>query len=220
MTSSGEASDTEARRIWLGVVAESPNAWRARATSAAGLLSAAAAAALTGLLLHPPALNGGVLDLVVLAAVSYVLAVLLLLSASVWPSPRIANQNKPMLIDIEQGDGYAEQMVSYCTREARPLRNLTIAGSVFGAMAVLATAGAAVFSLAPDSRMVEIRILDSAQQSGLQSVCPNVGAQFIAKVRDQNDGQLRVTVRKAACGPAERTFILPKREDAFISDIP
>jgi hypothetical protein len=214
----------EAEKIWVAVVAEAPNAWRARATSAAGLLSAAAAAALTGLLLRGP--NEQDLRLTILiwsAAGSYVLAVLLLLGAGVWPSPPspptgAGGSSDTSTQATEEENDYLSELTDYCQNEAKSLRRLTIAGSIAGAVAVVATALAAGVLLMPHDQPATVQVTDSSQRSALATLCPKLRLPMSGTILWIENDRLSVTLPAGECGPRPATIVIP-RASALVTTV-
>jgi hypothetical protein len=214
----------EAEKIWIAVVAEAPNAWRARATSAAGLLSAAAAAALTGLLLRGPNEQDPRLTILILsAAVSYVLAVVLLLSAGVWPSPPspptgAGGRSDTSTQTAEEQNDYVSELTDYCKDEAKTLRHLTIAGSIAGAVAVVVTALAALVSLMPRDQPATVQVTESSQRSALAILCPKVRLPMSGTILWIGNDRLSVTLPAGVCGPGPTTIVIP-RTSALVATV-
>lgn len=198
----------EAKQAWLSVVVQAPNGWRSRATSAAGLLSTAAAATIVGLLLEAPVDRTPIeLAATIVAGLGFFAAVLLLLRAGVHPSPTDgpsseANRSQALKWGYTTL-GFAELVEVYCRRDSRPVRNLTIAGSWVGALAVLLTVLTGVLISLSPSYDARLDIVDENVKVAFVRLCP--AAEFPLGVRVDNVTAefTYVTIPGDSCNGAE-----------------
>lgn len=200
--------DDEADRLWLGRAISSPDAWRGRATNAAGLLSAAAAATVAALLFHPGPGSQTLRLWSFTAAVGYIAAVVAYLCASVWPSP---NE------DLETED-LAEAIWDYCLNEARPIKRLALGGTLAAVVAIVATGGAIYVSVQPDVRnegQATVAIVSSRANAALAGLCPGLTTPFDARVEGVDSERLRVELPAAACGSNGVALVL-RRDDVVL----
>ena len=199
-SSSDGLSTDDAEKLWLDRAVHEPDAWRARATSAAGLLSAAAAATLAGLLIRREELAGVVEAAVVVAGVAYTIAVVSYLVGAVWPPPP----------EDKQTLEYANEIWDYCLSEARPIRNAVLIGSIFGGVAILATGLSFLLAVRaePQSRSARVALTSSAP-ARLTSLCPGLKGIVRASVA-RRESFIRLRVRAGVCGPLPQELELER----------
>jgi hypothetical protein len=206
--SGAEGRDDEAERLWLARAIGSPDAWRLRATNAAGLLSAAAAATVVGLTLRDTPSNGGLKQSAMLAAISYVIAVLAYLVAGVLPSPKRDEGTVTL----------AEDIWDYCVDEARPIKWAVRIGTAAAALAIIAT-GIILVIAAEDSsaeqRTAVVSFTQPSVSAALQQICPALKQPVDAKVSFPDSGHVQISVPGGTCGPT-RADLLVKRDDVVI----
>ncbi len=200
----------EGIRLWLERVVAAPNAWRSRATAAGGLLSAAAAASLAGLLAATRAgLDESVALAVAIAAVSFVGAVVALLLASVWGSPSIDTATEDFVNTLED----------YYANESRPIRRIVYAGAALGAAAVCSTATAALLVVFSDfSRSAQVTFIDPAARSAALALCPDLRVSTPARVEYLDGNLVAVTLPAGGCtgGGTGYQLIIPRNSVALL----
>lgn len=195
--------DDEAEKIWLARIAAAPNSWRSRAASAGGLLSAAAAASLAGLLARPATTYEGLAKVTILAAaVLYVAAVISLLSASVWPSPKHP---------AEETDDYAGRLTAYCEKEAGPIRRAVIAGSILGALAVASTAVGAAYLVTKQTRTAAyVGFSDPEVAAVVKRLCPKLREPLLVQLEELQADHVAVLLPAEGCVGAARQLLLAR----------
>ena len=183
-------ADDEAEKLWIARAIGSPDAWRSRATNAAGLLSAAAAATLAGLVLHGEALPGHARFFVGLAGAGYTIAVICYLVGAVWPSPK---EDKKTL-------QFADAIWEYCGRESKPIKRAVFWGTFVGGAAVIAT-GIAVEITASAQKPIEAASVTFFSQAPVEvtRLCPDLAHTFHAKVEDISDTRVRLRLARGVC---------------------
>lgn len=194
MASAASASVQEAEKLWLQKLVASPDGWRGRAASAGGLLSAAAAAALFGLLSRNGSSVNGVLRLMVeVTAAAYVLAVGLFLAASVYPAKKL-----PSTITTN----YIQEMETRIGQEVRPIRRLALAGSTFAVLAVVGTGLTSTLLLTskPQYSKAVVHLKDNKDATSLRQLCPRVKDSFDAGVSRADQGEVTLRLAPGSCG--------------------
>lgn len=162
---SDETIDEHAEMAWNSRIIASPDNWRNRATNAAGLTSAAAAAAVAGVLLTDRTIPGAAVATAAAAAVAYVLAILVFLVAIVWPSKDRS----------ELTDKAADTIYDLCEEEARPIRRAVRLGCYIAAAAVAATGVTLVLAaqeVPPEEHPVEVVLMGAQTQAAVAELCP------------------------------------------------
>lgn len=181
--------EDEAEKLWLARIVAAPNAWRSRATAAGGLLSAAAAAALAGLLARPVDSGDGA-TLASLSAILFVLAVVAFMAASVWPPPG----------HTESTDEYSKILIDYCERESKPIRRLVIAGTVLGSLAIGVTAAAALaIASGRDGQPGFVSFTNSSVEAAVERLCPGLPTPAPAVMKPSSGGRVSVTLLAEEC---------------------
>lgn len=185
--------DDHADRLWLARAIASPDAWRLRATNSAGLLSAAAAATVAGLIFRDGPVSDQVRFFGVAAAVFYIVAVVAYLVAGVWPSPG----------RDEATEALAEGIWKYCRDEAKPIKWI-IAGATVSAVFAIAATGTTLVFIAGDqsSEPMRARISVTAPdaQAAVSSLCPSLRTTFDGAVEESDSGRLRIELPAGECG--------------------
>lgn len=229
----------ETRKLWLASLLARPSEWRSRAATLAGLLSAAAAASIAGVLFGPtgPETPYG-RALIVLAAAAYVLAVIAFMGVTVFPNPDLgppvhrhdagSNVNQADRVDhsftarrwwylkkvehpresITHISLWTDWAESYAIAAAAPLRDLTLRGSLMGALAVLCTFLAALSTLlAPpaQSENFEVTLLRSTLLPAVVQSCPDITPVFLAEVLIEGS-TVAASVTSSQCGGRSSTF--------------
>jgi hypothetical protein len=198
--------DEEADRLWLARAIASPDAWRLRATNAAGLLSAAAAASVAGLLLQGDstgqALQGMNLFIAISAAVGYVVAVVAFLAASVWRSPETDRETLSL----------AEEIWDYCVEEAKPIKRAVWIGSVFATIAIIATALTFASLLAGYQRSQNANVVVVGEQelAGVQALCPQIPKVIPVSLRVVSTDRILLRIPADFCGESPAEIEMPK----------
>ncbi len=200
-STSAALTEDEAELLWLGRAIGDPDAWRSRATNAAGLLSAAAAATLVGLLLHGEQLSAPARVLAVLAGGGYAVAVLCYLIAAVWPSPP----------EDKQTLHYADEIWAYCGRESKPIKRMVIGGTVAGAFAVICTAIAVGAVAVGDQHSEKALVtLTSSAPDEVSNLCPGLPDTFSARVENLTDTRVRLHLPRQTCSNHVRDIELSR----------
>lgn len=205
----------QAEALWLSSLSELPAAWRSRATSTAGLLSAAAAATLAGLLLKSSSqLSSALQYLVPIAAVCFVLAVVLLLVAGILPPPAdgpLSQENKSQFQKTNDGadPDFVEAFETYARREAKPLRSLTIAGSIFGVAAVIFTVWSAVLLTKPTSYLATVQVIQLEDRRAIASICAGITFPASGVIKFSNPETTIFDPDSDHCPADVRTISLP-----------
>jgi len=206
---------SEAKRAWLTAVVQAPNGWRARATSAAGLLSAAAAATLVGLLTKAP-VERTYPEIVgtVVAGIAFLAAVVLLLLAAVHPSPDggpDSADNRTQAVQLGYtAFGFADLVEVYCRRDSKPVRRLTVVGGWVGAVAVFATVATGTSIFFTPSYTSQIEISDEAVKAAFKGLCPAASFPLAVRVKSAASDLTRVRISGQSCGRSEAiTVSLP-----------
>lgn len=203
MTPEKTALDDDAERLWIARWVAEPDAWRGRASNAAGLLSAAAAATLTGLLLHGDQLPPLARVLAGAAAVLYSLAVLFFLSASVHPSPP----------EDKAAVSYVDEVWRYCAEETKPIKERVQRGTLAGGAAIVATSCAAILVVAwPDPLHRGQVALTDAAPTAVDELCPNLSAEFPAEIERLDDGRVRLHLGPGVCGEGPEALELDRAD--------
>lgn len=209
MSSSNELQrllDEEADRLWLARAIASPDAWRLRATNAAGLLSAAAAASVAGLLLQGDStrqtLQGTNLYIAIGAAIGYVVAVVAFLAASVWPSPGTDKETLRLVDDIWD----------YCVEEAGPIKRAVWIGSGSAIIAILATALTFVLVLAGYQRSEDanVVIVGGQELDAARALCPGIPEVIPASVMAISTDRILLRLPADFCGEKPAEIELPR----------
>lgn len=200
----GTDSDEQAELLWLGRAVAMPDAWRARATSAAGLLSAAAAATLAALVLRSDHVSTLVTVLLLLAGAGYACAVIAYLVGAVWPEPK----GKP-----KDTLRVANEIWHYCTKETKPIRRAVIVGTVLAVIAVAATGAALVVTVVTStdepSESAHVTLTREAPAE-LKSACPDLPNDFEAQIEDMSDSRVVLHVEKGVCGDREAEIVVSR----------
>lgn len=226
LASAESAELGDAQRIWLTIVAEAATAWRSRATSAAGLLSAAAAASLTGLVLVAPDRFDAVSRVAaIVAAAAYVVAVSLFLAAGVRPSPRVSDDvdsrshshrvGRSTSLFVPSGNWGAD-IQKYADIESRPIRRLTVAGGVAAIIAIVATGATGIMLSRPARFHGSVTIVDQKYASGVVSSCPGMHRSaskvvtLSGQIQYSGADTVRIDVSRGVCDKAARVLLLPR----------
>lgn len=189
------------QEIWLNRIAAAPDAWRARASAAAGFLAAATAATVVALVLQEPHTAPWWARIALLvAAVSYVFAVILYLLAAVWPSPK---QDTREVLD------YANAIVDYCNSEAKPIKRAVKIGTTFAVIAIVATAASFLLLLQPPSHQVMIALNDDQIMQSYRDICPDLQTPFPAQINSYGERTLQLRIPATACGDNSATAVAP-----------
>lgn len=199
--------DDHAARLWLARAIASPDTWRLRATNTAGLLSAAAAATVAGLIFRDGPTSELAQSFAIYAAISYILAVTAYLIAGVWPSPK----------RDEESGAFADDIWEYCRQEARPIKRIIAAATVFAVAAITGTGATLVAVVADqrgDARQALVSIVATDTRASLSRLCPDLPPTFQATVEEVNADRLTVRVSADSCGSAPAKLEL--RRDAVI----
>ena len=208
MPDAPNSANDDAYRLWLAATVEGPNVWRTRASTSAGLLGAFTAALLAALLVKRPGPVDTALNEIVLATAGlYILAVILLVAATVYPSRKG--------LEFKTAD-YADAIIDYCHREAKPLRWLTIIGSGIGALAVIGSVVcSAALAMSDGMREGDVVLVSPDRQKELRLACPK--AEFPARVRlkERADGQVELVFSKEMCG-SKVTFVAAVEDVATV----
>jgi hypothetical protein len=199
-----DPSIDEVERLWLARTVAGPDSWRARATNAAGLLSAAAAATLAGVFLRNASPSWtrwpGYF-----AAGFFVVSVTAFLIASVYPAPVRGREQVPR-------DKYTETVRAYCERETKPIRIAVWIGTLTAVLAIFATGTALAGAFRSSSPPRPIRpartatvILGVPVMQRLAATCPRLATTFDTRVRDApNPSQLLIEVPAGSCSGSRR----------------
>jgi hypothetical protein len=191
------------------------------------LLGAAVATAFAAIALRDRELNAVATIGAATAAVAYVVAVICFLAAGAWPTPEFPDDIKENGVQVQEAQaaqpstvksGYLQVLTAYTARETAPIKNLTIAGSVAGGLAVTATCVAAIAALFPPSQVADLYVLDSKQQQLIEDACPRITSPFEARVTFLASTKVRVEVSGDTCGTAESMqFLLPSDEEILLA---
>lgn len=211
MTEPGQAEDPlddHAARLWLARAIASPDTWRLRATNTAGLLSAAAAATVAGLIFRDGATSELARLFAIVAAISYIIAVTAYLIAGVWPPPKRDEESRAL----------AEDTWQYCHQEAQPIKSIIAAATLSAVTAIIAT-GATLIAVVNDGRRdaktALVSIVTTDTRSSLSSLCPELPPTFQATVEEISADRLRIGLPADECGPAPASLELG-RDDVIL----
>jgi hypothetical protein len=207
MTNADESLDAHAERLWLERAVGAPDAWRLRATNAAGLLSAAAAATIVGVALLDRLTVWARASLVA-AAGFYAVSVIAFLVASLWPPPRRGEKES---VDFT-GDIWA-----YSEREIRPVRCATRIGAGAAITAILATTVTLLLAaLTPRGGLESATISPASTHArrALEAACPGIPDAFTAEIEYTGAERIRVAPSEGTCGTAAEVELL--RTDVIV----
>lgn len=171
-----------------------------RATNAAGLLSAAAAATLAAFILRNPT-TGGVWtrNALTVAAAAYVLSVVAYLIGATWGSPK----------QDEDVTDVKDKIIDYCEYEARPIRRAVRAGTILGSVAILST-GLALGTIAMTTSYSAIVAFREAEEfDAVRRACPAVDSPFKAQVERINESRAALHVPRSLCGNRQARIEVP-----------
>lgn len=196
--------DLEALHLSLGQVVASPDVWRARAVSAGGFLGAAAAFSLWGLSQQAAAFDGLTITVAGTAAVSYVLAVVAFLVASVLPTPQP---------DLNVEGSLADQVEALAHKETRPIKRLVLIGAAFGTLAIGATTlGSFLVLLKPIQSSATVSFVGQEFWSSVEALCPDLKQPFQARLTQDKSGYVRLRIVDEQCGPQNPALVVPRSE--------
>ncbi len=191
------ASNAEAEKVWLQRLATSPDTWRARATSAGGLLAAAAAASLVGLLTKTSSEYSLVIRSVIsLTAVAYVAAVVCYLRASVYPAP--SNWQGATT------GNYVRTLEDYVRDEVKPIKRWVAWANGCAAGAVIGTGVAGVLLVAQPAAAYTsktVLVQNANAFARLHLLCPQLKSPFLADVSKVRDGRMTLRLPPGTCAP-------------------
>jgi hypothetical protein len=198
-----DALDEHADRLWLARAISSPDAWRLRATNSAGLLSAAAAATVAGLLFRDGPVSAQAHSYAVAAAAFYIVAVIAYLVAGVWPSPRREEVSKALADDIWK----------YCRDEASRIKRIIALGTISAVLAILAT-GITLILLAANQTSQPARATLSVTapdvQAAVSALCPHLTTTFDGILEERDARRLRIRLPPDVCGSRPMTLELSR----------
>lgn len=196
--------DLEALHLSLGQVVASPDVWRARAVSAGGFLGAAAAFSLWGLSQQAATFDGLVITVAGTAAVSYVLAVVAFLVASVLPTPK-ANP------DVQ--GSLADQVEALAHKETKPIKYLVLTGAGLGTLAITATTvGSFLVLLGPVHSSATVSFVGREFWSSVETLCPDLTQPFKARLTEDGSGYVRLRIVDDGCGTQNPELVVPRSE--------
>lgn len=203
-----ETLDDEADRLWLARMISAPDVWRSRATNAAGLLSAAAAASVASLVVGEDSTSSAVDAFLKVAAVSYVIAVMFFLAASILGSPQEGDHVSFQLVD---------DISNYCKKESAPIKLLVRLGAGAAAVAIIATGSSVFYASRADTRLTQasVAFVDSAAYDGIRKVCPNIPQVIEATVEPGAESRLRLHLEPGLCDDT-LSEIDVRREDVVL----
>lgn len=211
--SDGELSAAD--QVWLAHIVGTPDHWRARATNAAGLLSAAAAATLLSVVLGPSPGSDATRPAAFIAASLYVASVASYLVASVIGSPRVEAPEDSVAAGLRRcapGEGQvspgdrtsvvsrANEIQEYCRQEARQVRRLVWIGTSLAILAICAT-GVAAYSAATARAPVVNAVVVASGTAGesLERLCTKISQPFAATVATRDEGRVELIVAGDEC---------------------
>lgn len=200
--------DDHAARLWLARAIASPDTWRLRATNTAGLLSAAAAATVAGLIFRDGRTSELARFFAIGAAIAYIIAVTAYLIAGVWPSPKRDQESRAL----------AEDTWQYCYQEARPIKLIIAAATLSAVVAIMAT-GATLVAVVNDGRAdakkALVSIVATDTRSSLLGLCPELPPTFQATVEEVTADRLRISLPADECGSAPASLEV-RRDDVIL----
>lgn len=197
--------DDEAERLMLARMVAAPEAWRARATAAGGFLGAAAVVAFWGLTNNASSLGSGGAVVAGVASLLYVLAVLLFLAASVWPSRKS---------DSDTTTDFFMSTKEYVDNEVKPIKCLVILGAIMAGCALASTAVCSYILLSAGRDVaVMISMQEPTDRATLERLCPGISDPFQGVISSESKGNiLDVKINSPACGAAGATLTLPRAD--------
>lgn len=199
-------SEDEAERLWLARIAAAPDQWRTRATSAAGLLSSAAAATLIAVFARSDQLPANAGAAGVAAGALYGLAVLAYLLGSVTVRKKKRPPDQP-------GDTQVDKLSNRSAFEAAPVKVCVLVGTGLAAAAIIATAlsiGLAVFGDVPYTSGT-VTFVSSGQEERVQDLCVGFNDETPAQFRRAGD-LLDIRLAASTCGGNELVVTIPADE--------
>lgn len=191
--------EVEARRLMLARVVAAPDAWRARATAAGGLLGAAGALAFVGLSSASDRFPAWASWVAGVSTVAYALAVFAFLAASVRRPPRPKS---------EMTTNYFDSTHDYAEDESRPIKCRVTWGAYAAATAIAGTAISSIsLLLPPETRSgVQVTLRDRDDMAALKRLCPAVSDPFQATVSARGSDAIEVVVKDAHCSGGRIVF--------------
>lgn len=194
--------DIEAVRLNLAQIAAAPDGWRARAISAGGFLGAAAAVTLWSLAQQGSRVVGAVPWVVAGAALCYLLAVVVLLIASILPPPKFDGANVV---------GAANQLHASATQESGRIKGAVFLGAALGSTAIILTSVSIFLILMmPVTERAYVSFSDATERDAAKILCPDLGEAFLAEVTDGGPGMVRVSVVGNTCPDGRSELVVPR----------
>lgn len=138
------------------------------------------------------------------AAVSYVLAVVAFLIASVLPTPKPNPNAKGSL---------ADQVEALAHKETKPIKYLVLAGAGLGTLAITATTlGSFLVLLKPVHSSATVSFVGREFWSSVAMLCPRLTQPFEARLTEERSGYLRLRITDDKCDPQNPELVVPRTD--------